>query len=97
MPYICKIRSDIDDGVLQVLDLFTTYFCLSRKKGHEANPFMAWVFARLGAIPGLIATKGALIAALLYGGESLPVALLYALTAGYFYVVVNNFRVLKNG
>jgi len=81
--------------VLQVLDLITTYLCIARKKGHEANPLMAWVFAKLGLPVGLLLTKGTVIAALLYGGAALPPVAFYVLIAFYSYVVHSNIRIVR--
>ena len=81
---------------LQAFDFITTYLCLTRGKGHEANPVMASIFAKMGVLPGLVIVKGALIALLYLYGSTLPALALYALAAGYGLVIINNLRVLKS-
>ena len=80
---------------LQVLDILTTYLCLTSGKGYEANKLLAKVFDKIGLLPGLLLTKGAFVAFLFYAEPQLPVEVLYLIAAGYVWVVAGNLKVLN--
>lgn len=77
--------------VLQLLDAYTTHTALGQGK-REANPIMRKVFEELGVTEGLVLTKfiGIAIGVMLY--EQGVYYALYALTAIYAAVVINNFK-----
>jgi hypothetical protein len=81
-------------AALQVLDILTTYLCLTSGKGFEANKLLAKLFDKMGLLPGLLLVKGAFIALLWITAPLAPVEVLYVITAGYTWVVYNNLKVL---
>ena len=79
--------------ILQCLDLYTTYTIIKTGKGYEANPFLAWIFDRIGYVAGLLIFKGIAIA---IGFFLLPYwYALAVLNALYLWVVYNNYKVLN--
>jgi hypothetical protein len=79
---------------LQVLDIISTVLALRRPGTVEANPLLAPLFARFGALPTLLVVKSAVCALLWQYQADLPLWLLLPLCAGYAYVVVNNFVIV---
>lgn len=83
--------------LLQYGDVWTTYRLLERG-GRELNPIVAWPIKRLGLLPGLLAVKlpicAALIAATFAG--MMPAWLLTALCALYLVVVTQNILQLES-
>jgi len=85
--------------ILQFLDFWTTYNVIKSGKGHEANPIMAWVFAKIGIIEGFAFIKTIMLIIVGYIVYTVPVnASIFALTIFnvlYAYVVYQNYRILK--
>jgi hypothetical protein len=86
--------------LLQFLDFWTTYNVINSGKGHEGNPIMAWIFAKIGIIEGFVLMKTASILAVGFIVYTVPVnASIFALTIFnvlYAYVVYQNYRILKS-
>ena len=80
-------------AALQVLDILTTYLCLTSGKGFEANKLLAKLFDKIGLMPGLLLVKGAFIALLWITAPLILIEVLYAITVLYVWVVYNNFKV----
>lgn len=86
--------------VLNLADVYTTHRILGRG-GSERNPLMAWLFARVGVLLGLLLAKVPLVAGLgvlvwlggLQGRYWL--LLLGAACAVYLYVLWNNLREMR--
>lgn len=81
-------------AALQAADMATTVGVLKRG-GREANPFMAWVFSRVGTVPGFLATKTAFLAVLWIYLDQVHLYAMAGLAVIYAVVVVNNAKVLK--
>lgn len=80
--------------VLQVLDIISTVLALRRPGTVEANPLLAPLFKRFGALPTLLVVKSAVCALFWQYRTDLSMWLLLSLCAGYAYVVVNNFIIV---
>ena len=85
--------------ILQFLDFWTTYNVITSGKGHEGNPIMAWLFAKIGIIEGFAFIKTVMLIIVGYIVYTVPVnASIFALTIFnvlYAYVVYQNYRILK--
>lgn len=81
---------------LQVLDLITTVIALRNPKLTEGNGVLKPLFDRFGVLPTLISVKGAFIALLWWAAPLVPVELLYLLTAGYCWIVLNNIKLIRS-
>jgi hypothetical protein len=82
--------------ILQLADLYTTYTIINTGKGYEANPFLAWIFDRIGYVAGLLIFKGLAIAIGLYLIQFWNgYYVLASLIALYTWVVYNNYKVLN--
>jgi hypothetical protein len=85
--------------ILQFLDFWTTYNVITSGKGHEGNPIMAWIFAKIGIIEGFVFIKTVMLIIVGYIVYTVPVnASIFALTIFnvlYAYVVYQNYRILK--
>ena len=79
---------------LQALDAASTLFALRLPGLGEANPILRPLFERFGAMPVLLAMKGALIALLLVYRDHFPVWLLALGCIVYTAVVINNLRLI---
>jgi hypothetical protein len=80
-------------ALLQCIDFYTTYTIIKTGKGHEANPFLAWVFSKIGYPTGLAIVKViAIIVGFLLLQYWYALAILDIL---YVWVVFNNYKVLK--
>ncbi len=83
--------------LLQVGDVYTTNECLRSRKGREGNPVMAWVFSRIGVLPGIIIPKLVIVA--LIGAavalHEMPWWALSGLCFAYVIVIINNVLVLE--
>lgn len=81
--------------LLQIVDGVTTYQIINLPGGYEKNPFVRWVMAKVGEIPGLILLKvsAALLMTLLYI-SSRP-WILIPLVVLYFATAINNISVIK--
>lgn len=81
---------------LQVLDLITTVIALRNPKLTEGNGILKPLFDRFGVLPTLISVKGAFIALLWWAAPLVPVEVLYLLTAGYCWIVLNNIKLIRS-
>ena len=73
-------------AALQACDIALTYRILA-KGGRELNPVMAWLFARIGVVPGLIVSKAVIIGLV---GQYAPWQVTAGLCVLYAVVVGNN-------
>jgi len=81
---------------LQLADCITTYIAL-QGANHEANAFLAKLFAKVGLVPGLLLTKLPLIAIVWFGKDLIHPYVFIALCVLYLWVVVNNVKVILKG
>lgn len=81
---------------LQIADVCTTYFVISRGIGHEANPIMLWMLDSFGLLPGLLIPKAAMLSLVGLYLLAYPVALAL-LCLGYAIVVYRNVKVIRAG
>jgi len=82
--------------ILQCADLYTTYTIIKTGKGYEANPFLAWIFDKIGYVVGLLIFKGLAIAIGLFVVQFWNgYYVLAPLIALYSWVVYNNYKVLN--
>lgn len=79
---------------LQVADGLTTYLAL-KKGAAEGNPIMRKLFEKIGMVPALIITKGALMAIVWHWRDVLGALWLAVFCAVYLAVAVNNVRVAR--
>ena len=80
---------------LQVADIVTTYLIIQRG-GRELNPLIAAAMAKIGVLPALLVTKGALIALMVSVNHVEGMIYVFAfLAALYAFVISNNLRVLR--
>ena len=82
--------------LLQYGDIWTTYRLLA-KGGRELNPVVAWPIRRFGVLPGLLAVKLPLCAALVAGTAAglMPAWVLTGLCVLYIAVVAHNLLQLE--
>ena len=80
---------------LQALDLISTVIALRNPNLVESNVLLKPLFDRFGVLPVLILLKGALIAYLWWVQAGVDPRLLWLMSAGYAYVVFNNFKLIK--
>ena len=82
--------------VLQLLDGYSTWACLTKVVGREANPLYQFVFNKVGIISGLVMVKSPVVALIIVGAflTRRPDYMLIATSIGYAAVVINNLRVL---
>lgn len=80
---------------LQGLDLLTTVIALRNPKLTEGNGILKPLFDKLGVLPTLIVVKGVFIGLLFWAAPQVPVEVLYALIAGYCWVVYNNIKLIR--
>lgn len=79
---------------LQVADGLTTYLAL-KKGAAEGNPVMRKLFEKIGMVPALVITKGALMVGAWYWRDALGLLELGLLCAGYLAVAINNILVIR--
>ncbi len=79
---------------LQFLDLYTTAFALRTGRGVEGNPVIAWMMKRMGTIPSLILSKGAVIALAVFIWHEGSIFVMAALGVAYAIIMANNVRVI---
>jgi hypothetical protein len=81
---------------LQIGDFYTTYKIIKSGVGHEANPILAKLFAKIGYVWGLSLAKGFAVViglGIAYLSNNLyPMAILVLF---YVWVIYNNIKVLK--
>ena len=80
---------------LQALDLISTVIALRNPNLVESNVLLKPLFDRFGALPVLLIAKGSVIAYLWWAQAGIDPRLLWVISAGYAYVVFNNFRLIK--
>ena len=80
--------------VLEAADVISTYHMLARG-GHEANPIVAWFMEVLGDAWPLCKIPEIALIGILWAFAPRPLALvcLALMSAGYGYVVWENFRI----
>lgn len=85
--------------VLQLADIATTFYIISRQIGREANPVMAWIIRKCGLAPGLLLPKAAVLTALYLAllEHSMPHWMLAGLIILYGWVIYNNVGVIRGG
>ena len=81
---------------LQALDLITTVIALHNPNLVESNPLLNPLFKAFGVLPVMLAGKAALAWYLFYIQAGIPVQLLWLMSAGYAYVVVNNIKLIRS-
>lgn len=80
---------------LQVLDLLTTVIALRNPKLTEGNGILKPLFDKLGVVPTLLIVKIAFVTLAIWAAPQVPVEVLYALIAGYGWVVWNNVKLIR--
>jgi len=79
--------------ILQGLDFWTTYKCLTINKGHEGNPIVAFGISKIGLIPALAIYK---LLAVVIGWFVKDVLLaIIIIDIVYAYVIYQNYRIMK--
>ena len=81
---------------LQVLDLITTVIALKNPNLVEQNILLNPLFKLFGVLPTMLVGKVLLAAYLFYVQAGIPVQLLWIMSAGYAYVVYNNFKLIRS-
>ena len=81
---------------LQALDLVSTVIALRKPSLVESNPLLAPLFKLFGVLPTMLVAKAVLAAYLFYVQAGIPVQLLWLMSAGYAYVVYNNFKLIRS-
>ena len=81
---------------LQALDLITTVIALRKPSLVESNPLLAPLFKLFGVLPVMLVAKAVLAGYLFYVQAWVPVQVLLMLSAGYAYVVYNNFKLIRS-
>jgi polyferredoxin len=79
---------------LQVVDIVSTYWCLTSGKGIEGNKFLVKLFEKTGLLTGLILIKSLLVVWLVLVYPWLPIEVLYILIVGYLWVGYNNIMII---
>ena len=82
--------------VLQALDALSTIIALRKPSLTEANPLLAPLFKLFGVLPTMLVAKAVLAGYLFYVQAWVPVQVLLLLSAGYAYVVYNNFKLIRS-
>ena len=81
---------------LQFLDALSTIIALRKPSLTESNPLLAPLFKLFGVLPVMLVAKAVLAAYLFYVQAGIPVQLLWLMSAGYAYVVYNNFKLIRS-
>ena len=81
---------------LQALDALSTIIALRKPNLVESNPLLAPLFKLFGVLPTMLVGKVLLAAYLFYVQAGIPVQLLWIMSAGYAYVVYNNFKLIRS-
>ena len=81
---------------LQALDALSTIIALRKPSLTEANPLLAPLFKLFGVLPTMLVAKAVLAGYLFYVQAWVPVQVLLLLSAGYAYVVYNNFKLIRS-
>jgi hypothetical protein len=82
--------------LLQCADFYTTYASIKSGKAHEVNPFLVWLFNKIGMETGLGLIKLIVIGVGLYMIQ-FDFAFYFYIVANLVYmaVVYSNYKVLK--
>jgi ABC-type branched-subunit amino acid transport system permease subunit len=83
---------------LQVLDLITTVIALRNPKLTEGNKRLKPLIDRFGVLPALLLIKGTYAALLFWAVPLIPAHLMflvYAVIAGYCWIVWNNVKLIR--
>jgi len=79
--------------ILQGLDFWTTYKCLTINKGHEGNPIVAFGISKIGLVPALTIYK---LLAVVVGWFVKDVLIAIAiLDVVYIYIIYSNYKIMK--
>ena len=81
---------------LQLADLVSTVIALRKPNLVESNPLLAPLFKLFGVLPVMLVAKAVLAGYLFYVQAWVPVQVLLLLSAGYAYVVYNNFKLIRS-
>ena len=81
---------------LQALDLVSTVIALRKPSLVESNPLLAPLFKLFGVLPVMLVGKAAVAGYLFYVQVGIPAQLLWIMSAGYAYVVYNNFKLIRS-
>ena len=79
--------------ILQVLDFWTTYKCLTMNKGHEGNPIVAFGISKIGLIPALAIYKSLAVIVGWFVKDVLLAIIIIDIV--YAYVIYQNYRIMK--
>ena len=82
--------------LLQFLDALSTIIALRKPSLVESNPLLAPLFKLFGVLPTMLVAKAILAGYLFYVQAWVPVQVLLLLSAGYAYVVYNNFKLIRS-
>jgi len=79
--------------ILQGLDFWTTYKCLTLNKGHEGNPIVAFGISKIGLIPTLAIYKSlAVVIGWFVKDVLIAIAILDVV---YIYIIYSNYKIMK--
>ena len=81
---------------LQALDALSTIIALRKPSLIESNPLLTPLFKLIGVLPVMLVAKAVLAGYLFYVQAWVPVQVLLLLSAGYAYVVYNNFKLIRS-
>ena len=81
---------------LQLADQVSTVIALRKPNLVESNPLLAPLFKLFGVLPVMLVAKAVLAGYLFYVQAWVPVQVLLLLSAGYAYVVYNNFKLIRS-
>ena len=81
--------------VLQVLDILTTIYGIRSGKGVESNGVLAPFFEAVGLVAGLLIVKLLFVGMLIWALPTMPMWALWAMCAGYSWVIWNNVKVIR--
>lgn len=80
--------------VMQVLDIYTTWYILTKKSGTELNPILAKAFKYFGILLTLFIVKSLALALVYYFLISQPI-ILASLCAFYLLILIHNFKEMR--
>ena len=96
MPnWIKNIGFGIAFLIFPILDGMTTKIVLTKYGGREANPIMAWVIKKISIRFSMFIPFTFFLIFVLFFWEKTDSSALFALTIGYFAVIVNNVIVIQ--
>jgi uncharacterized membrane protein len=80
---------------LQVLDMISTVIALRSPNLVEQNVLLKPLFDHFGALPVLLVAKGGVMAYVWYVQAGIDPRLLWAMSAGYAWIVATNFKLIR--